>query len=848
VAVFYLRGMKHFIFFISAILLPMATDAQYQPVSVRPLLQSSMWEFRQANTADWKPTKIPASVHTALLQNAMIEDPYYRDNEEKLQWIEKEDWEFQTTFDVDSVTFAKKHIELVFKGIDTYAKVFLNDSLILETDNMFRSWNVDVKKLLQARGNKLHFYFESPLKKTDAAWKALGYELPGGQRTLSRKAQFHFGWDWGPKLTGCGILKTPEFLAWDDLLIENIMVSATSITPELAKMVAHFKYRSDFKGGVTLIAKQGKQKTVENRTFWEGVHEDSISFEVENPKLWWCAGMGEPHLYDFSFEIKRGYGVVDKKEVRMGIRTIELVTEKDAKGESFYFKLNGKPVFAKGANYIPMDMFQDRVNPMQYKKLLDDVLASNMNMLRVWGGGIYEDDIFYQLCDARGIMVWQDFMFACAMYPGNGSFLSTAAKEALYQIDRLRQHPCIALWCGNNENNEAWHNWGWQMQFNEAQRSQLWREYKTLFNDLLPTYVERNAGGVPYWESSPKYGRANPKSLTEGDSHYWGVWHDEEPFTVFDKKVPRFMSEYGFQSFPEWRTIQSFTLPEDQKLDSKVMLLHQKHPRGNALIAEYMKRDYRTPKSFEGFVYVSQLLQAEGMRTGIEAHRRNKPYCMGTLYWQLNDVWQVASWSSIDYFGRWKALQYYAREAYSPVAALPIVEDGILKIYGVNDLATEQNVTLQVRALSFDGKTLSDVTQTPPPISTDTSQLIWQAPTKTVLDKHKPESSVVEISLKAADGNLLYRRLCYLVPPKELSLSRANITMEVEQANEGYKLTLTSNRLAKNVFIGTEIDGHFSDNYFDLLPDEKKVVVFKTERVLEDMKAAFTAKSLIDAE
>jgi len=283
-------------------------------------------------------------------------------------------------------------------------------------------------------------------------------------------------------------------------------------------------------------------------------------------------------------------------------------------------------------------------------------------------------------------------------------------------------------------------------------------------------------------------------------------------------------------------------------LDSKVMLLHQKHPRGNALIAEYMKRDYRSPKKFENFVYVSQLLQAEGMRTGIEAHRRNKPYCMGTLYWQLNDVWQVASWSSIDYFGRWKALQYYAREAYSPVAALPIVEDDILKLYGVNDMSTEQSVTLQVRALSFDGKVLSDVTQIDTRISPDTSRIIWQATTKTVLDKNKPESSVVEITLKGADGKQLYRRLYYLVSPKDLSLPRANISMEVEQVNEGYKLTMTCNRLAKNVFIGTEIDGFFSDNYFDLLPDEKKVVVFKTERILDDMKAAFKTKSLEGAD
>jgi beta-mannosidase len=556
--------------------------------------------------------------------------------------------------------------------------------------------------------------------------------------------------------------------------------------------------------------------------------------------------MGEPHLYDFQLEIKQNGKLLDKADIRAGIRTIELVTEKDTKGESFYFRLNGKPVFAKGANYIPQDIFQDRVSPVRYKKLLDDAVAANMNMLRIWGGGIYEDDIFYQLCDARGILVWQDFMYACALYPGNGSFLKTAAKEAVEQIERLRQHPCIALWCGNNENNEAWHHWGWQMQFNEAQRTQLWRDYQILFNDLLRTYVERNGGGVPYWESSPKYGRGNPKSLTEGDSHYWGVWHDEEPFDMYNKKVPRFMSEYGFQSFPEWRTIQSFTLPEDRKLDSKVMLLHQKHPRGNALIAEYMKRDYITPKSFEDFVFVSQLLQAEGMRTAIEAHRRNKPYCMGSLYWQLNDVWQVASWSGIDCFGRWKALHYYAREAFSPVAALPIMDGEILKIYGLNDKPDTARLTLHVHAHTFEGKTLSDVTQIDTHITPDSSRMIWQGTLKSVLNKHKPENAVVEIVLKDSSSNIVYRRLYYPVPPKKMTLPKPDTEQKVEQINEGYAITLSADRLAKNVCISTEVNGSFSDNYFDLLAGEKKTIIFRTERILEDPKIAFKIRSLAD--
>lgn len=829
----------------------MLTEAQNQGTAlpIRQKLDAAKWEFRQAQTQDWKPTQVPVSVHSALLANGMIEEPFYRDNESKLQWIEEKDWEFQSYFTLDEATMSKKHIELHFQGIDTYAHIYLNDSLILETDNMFRSWKVEVKKWIKPGENRLSFYFDSPIKRMEPEWKNLGYELPGGIRTMSRKAQFHYGWDWGPRFVGCGILKSPELIAWDDFIIENIYVTTQKVTPQAAKMVARIRYRSDVQAPATFIARFEKRKSVEERTLSVGVKEDSVTWEVPDPKLWWCAGMGDPHLYDFNVEIRMGYKSVERQYVRTGIRTVELVTDKDEKGESFYFKLNGKPVFAKGANYIPQHIFQDKVRPEDYKRLLDDAVTSNMNMLRVWGGGIYEDELFYQLCDARGIMVWQDFMYACALYPSNGKFLKTAAKEALEQIERLKQHPCIALWCGNNENSEAWHHWGWQMQFTEAQRTQLWRDYNTLFNDMLRTYVDLFSGGVPYWESSPKYGRGNPKSLVEGDAHYWGVWHDEEPFEVFDRKVPRFMSEYGFQSFPEWRTIKSFTLPEDRELESKVMLLHQKHPRGNALIAEYMKRDYNSPKKFEDFTYVSQLLQAEGMRKGIEAHRRNKPYCMGTLYWQLNDVWPVASWSSIDCFGRWKALQYYAREAFSPVAALPRLEDEMLVIYGVSDLPDSARVTLEVRAFDFSGAKLSDITLPDLTLSPDSSHQIWRNTLKAVLNKNKAEKSVVQIRLKDTAGKIMYERLFYAVSPKKLELPRARVNIEVAQHEEGYLLTLYSERLAKNVFLQTDADGFFADNYFDLLAGERKTVLFKTKSILDDGgKGAFSTKSLVDTE
>lgn len=820
----------------------MFANAQAPLAPIRQVIDVA-WQFRKAHDAQWMDTRVPASVHNSLLKNGVIEDPFYRDNEEKLQWIEQEDWEFHSEFDVDLAVFDRKHIDMTFRGLDTYAQVYLNDSLILDADNMFRSWRVDVKKYLKAKGNTLHVYFESPVKKTAKDWANLGYELPGGPRTLTRKAQFHYGWDWGPRFVGAGIYNKPELTGWDDFIIDNVWILPVEVDEKRAKMVARYTYRSDKRLSVSIHTRIDNTKAIEDRIIEIGNNRDSVTFDIYNPKLWWCNGMGAPNLYDITLEVRHGVKLIDEKKTRTGVRKIELVREKDAKGETFYFKLNGKPVFCKGANYIPQDIFQDRVTPEKYRALIDDVVGANMNMLRVWGGGIYEDNLFYELCDSHGILVWQDFMYACAMYPGNGRFFKTAAAEALEQVERLRNHPSIALWCGNNENNEAWHNWGWQMQFNEDQRTSLWRDYQNMFNVLLPNYVEADAEGVPYWESSPKYGRGNPKHQFEGDAHYWGVWHDEEPFEMFAKKVPRFMSEYGFQSFPEWRTIESFTTPEDRKLDSKVMLLHQKHPRGNALIAEYMKRDYHTPADFESFVYVSQLLQAEGMRKGIEAHRRAKPYCMGTLYWQLNDVWPVASWSSIDSYGRWKALHYYAKEAFSPMAALPVVEDDILKIYGVADIPHDTTATLEVRILQFDGDVQHSETIPNVRLSNDSSRMIWQGSLKSILRKTKKQSAVAEIVLKTGN-DIAYRRLFYFVPPKDLNLPTTKITMAVSEANNGYKLTLTSEKLAKNVLLSTQADGMFSDNYFDLMPGEKKEIFFKTERILDNWKEAFKARSL----
>jgi beta-mannosidase len=813
--------------------LPMDASSQI-PKPVAKFLIDGNWQMKQADSTDWLAVQLPSSVHTALIQHKKIEDPFYRDNEEKTQWIETKDWEYELTFDVPEEVLAKTHVDLKWAGLDTYAQIYLNDTLVLETNNMFRTWQTDVKKWLKPTGNVLHVYIESPVNKPKPEWDALGYTLPGGIRTMTRKAQYHYGWDWGPKLTGCGIYKKPELVGWNDFIIDDFRVTMREYTPEKAIMVARFLYRADQGGVVATSLRRDKTKDVGDLTLRAGVSEDSIIFTIDNPRLWWCRGMGEQYMYDVKLEIKRGYTLLDAAYTRTGLRTTELVRESDEKGTTFYIKLNGKPVFCKGANYIPLEVFNDRATPEKYSRIIGDAVEGNMNMLRVWGGGVYEDDAFYELCDAKGIMVWQDFMYACALYPGNGAFMKNAAAEAYENIVRIRKHPSVVLWCGNNENNEAWHNWGWQMNFTEEQRTRLWSHYKLLFNEILPTYVSNYADGVPYWESSPSFGRANQKSLTEGDAHDWGVWHDEAPFSRFETHVPRFMSEYGFQSFPEWSTIEQFSLPEERYLDSKVMMMHQKHPKGNQLIATYMKRSYQVPKDFKHFTYLSQLLQAEGMRTGIEAHRRNKPYCMGTLYWQLNDVWPVASWSGIDYFGNWKALHYYARSAFAQVAVVPEVQKDKLKVYLTAEVPDTAHVTLRIKAMGTDGDVVFELEKPNLTVTNDRAEMVWSESLTDILKGQRRENTFILLTLHdVISGVEIHRRVLYLAEPKDMKLSDTKPKVEVIQNGNECTVKLQSDRLVRGVRLYLPKAKKYSDNYFDLLPGEAKTVIINLESALE---------------
>ncbi|HVO76874.1 MAG TPA: glycoside hydrolase family 2 protein, partial [Candidatus Bathyarchaeia archaeon] len=622
------------------------------------------WEFRRVSEGTWRRATVPGCVHTDLYDRGLIPDPFYGDNERALQWIENEDWEYRTTFDADADFLSRERIEIDFAGLDTYADVYLNDSLIIRADNMFREWRSSCKGLLRDKGNELRVYFHSPVEAVRARWQSLGRELPGGPRVLTRKAAYQYGWDWSPRYVTSGIWRPVRLVAWDQARIKNLWIVQHQLTSERADLAASFEIESTARQTVTMSIYIGNESyKVFDVDLLPGSNDVSLDFSIPRPELWWANGLGEPRLYDFLGEMRAGGVLLDWTSRQFGIRTIDLVREKDAAGTSFYFRLNGVPVFMKGANYVPQDCFPSRLSGERHEFLVASAANAGMNMLRVWGGGVYEDDDFYSLCDKYGILVWQDFMFACGMYPADSLFLDNVREEASENVTRLRSHPCLALWCGNNEIDEGWHHWGWQGEFgySAVDSARVWGDYVKLFHELLPAVVEKYDPGAAYLPSSPVHGRADPRSLTEGDSHYWGVWHDGEPFEAYTRNIPQFMSEFGFQSFPPLAAIESFARPEDWRVDSPVMLAHQKNPRGNEIITTYLERSYRTPRDFASFVYVSELLQAEGMKTGIEAHRRAKPYCMGSLYWQLNDCWPAVSWSSIDYYGNPKALYYYAR-------------------------------------------------------------------------------------------------------------------------------------------------------------------------------------------
>ena len=791
------------------------------PNTNKKILLHSNWQFRQAGKEKWYPAEVPGTVHTDLLNNNLIPDPFFRDNEKKLQWIENEDWEYKTIFDLSDDTFERRIINLVFDGLDTYAKVYLNDHLIITADNMFRKWEYDCKGIIDKKGNVLRILFKSPIKTVDsfanAYYKKEGIKgLPGGNRVFARKAAYHYGWDWAPRFVTSGIWRNVYLETWSTKSIGDLAVDITGLNEskadvilraEIAEEIIRYLREGDVldEEEINYSITDMKGNEIKFETINRGylvytkslpdykIEEVLFKFEINNPKLWWCNGLGDPYMYKYKFIIKKGDEVIDEKIFSFGVRKIELVQEKDSGGESFYFKLNDVPVFMKGANFIPMDCFLPNVTKEKYQKIIKDVKESNMNMLRVWGGGVYEDNEFYNQCDENGILVWQDFMFACAMNPGDSAFLNNVKLEAKDNIKRLQNHPCIALWCGNNEVDEGWNNWGWQKEFNyDGKDSAFIRDaYLKLFNDILPECLNvkgkenRIVTDIPggeypynfirdnkyfcrnYVPTSPKIGWGHPEAMKEGDSHYWGVWWGMEPFDVLEKKIPRFMSEYGFQAFPNMETIEKFTLPEDRFLYSDVLKSHQKHPVGYETIQKYMEREYNVPTDLKEYIRTSQLLQGYGLKKAIEAQRRAKPYCMGTLFWQLNDCWPGITWSAIDYYGNKKLLQSVVSKCYEKILVSPTIEDSLLKVFIISDKLTKTDGALYLNLKNaITGETVyyKEINNE---IPENSSKIYFQTDLNSLLGNMNKDELILDCKFISTDNSEEYNNNLIFVKPKE---------------------------------------------------------------------------------
>ncbi|MDN5213993.1 hypothetical protein QQ020_18095 [Fulvivirgaceae bacterium BMA12] len=793
------------------------------------------WKFKEEGTDSWYHATVPGCNFTDLLSNELIGDPFYRDNEEHLQWIEKKDWVYETDFIITAAELDHARIELVCKGLDTYATIYLNDREIASNDNQFVECVTEVRPDLVVGKNKLRIHFHSPIAYVREKAEKVGITYPAGNdhsddklSVFSRKAPYHFGWDWGPRFVTSGIWR-PVFLKF----IKNINIVDSYFKPEIIsenKAVIHVSIsltaheKSEAK--LTISCLNEALNTTNHIAFLEkGHNEVKIKFSVNNYKKWWPRGFGEAHLYHFAVNIKDHHGSTCSIFKKVGIRKIEVINKPDEHGESFYFQVNGVPVFAKGANYIPQDSFLTRVSEERYHQLYADVLAANMNMIRVWGGGIYEDDLFYDLADQHGILVWQDFMFACTLYPGDASFLQNVEKEAISNIKRLRGHASIALWCGNNEVRVGWHHWGWQEEYNYSKDDQQWlfRDYKQLFEKLLPEVVAEHDPERFYFPSSPISNFEEEKDFSVGDVHYWGVWHKEAPFSDYEKCVPRFMSEYGFQSFPIFESVKKYTLAEDWDINSPVMKLHQKHPRGNQLIKDYLLQDYNEARDFESFLYLSQILQAHGIKIAIEAHRRNKPYCMGSLYWQLNDCWPVASWSGIDYYGRWKALHYFVKKAFKDILLSCKIADDHLSTYLISDRLENEKGRLYLQILTLDGEVVTDLKEEVE-LKANTSYLYKKHDLKGLIGSNDIHNLVIYAGIEIKN-ELMSENIYYLVPTKDLMLRKPAIKYSVKHENDQLKVLLQSDVLVKNLYLRFDgLSANFSDNFFDLMPKREKEV------------------------
>ena len=800
---------------------------------------SGKWNFRQFETSEWLPTTVPGGVYTDLLALGKIPDPFIGDNEKTVQWIAEVDWEYHSIFSADPKLMDEQQVMLVCDGLDTLADVYLNGEYLGHADNMFRSWEFEVKTLLRPGENELLIHFGAPVAYIRGKQAQLplqgGGDIPGGPHL--RKAPCHWGWDWGPKLPVIGI--------WKDIRLEGYSIARLSDVHvrqdhEDEGVVISVDIEAEdwsdesLKAILTITEPDGTTQEITQplMDFPDGEYPFvTLEAKIPEPELWWPNGYadgGQEHkigaqpLYGVQVILKSGDQLLDQREYHVGLRTIELVQDPDAWGKTFTFYVNGIPIFAKGADWIPSDSFPTRVTRDSLEGLIRSAAQANMNMLRVWGGGYYPEDSFFDLCDQYGILIWQDFMFACGIYPADADFHENVHIEAIENVRRIRHHPSLALWCGNNEMEQGWVDWGWNKP-NDPLNQHLKAGYDRMFHHMLPEIVEDEDPDTEYWPSSASSNTAfeNPNEQEQGDCHYWAVWHGRRPFTAYRSQFPRFMSEFGFQALPPLKTIQTYAGPADQNMTSYIMEHHQRSGSGNGLMIAQMTDTFRMPKNFECLVYLSLLLQAEGIRYGVEHWRRNRQRVSGTLIWQLNDCWPVASWASLDYFGRWKALHYAAKRFYAPLL-LSVEDNGPkMEVHLTSDLIEPVDVLVRWQLASVTGEVhKSGEKMVRAAALQDTLVGVYDFAAE-VMDGGTLSASarrlvfICEFSSEA--HHLSGHQLTTFVPNKHLELQDPALLTNISEKESLLTIGVRASSLARFVELSLEgADVVFSDNYFDV--------------------------------
>lgn len=809
------------------------------------------WSFCQADEGIWREAQVPGCNFLDLMRHDLVPDPFISLNEKEVQWVGQKDWEYKRSFELTEDEVKYDEILLDAKMLDTLCDVYVNEQFLFHGDNCFIPYSHAIKPLLKPGENEIRILFHSPVKYVEERHAACpAPRNANGQDGIVyiRKPQCHFGWDWGPVLPCSGITKDIGLVFVDGARIEYLKPEQ-----ELKEESAHVNVTVDvnayanreYECEIVLIHPDGRKDSSTVPVPQSNHGTITTKFIIEHPELWWTRELSRKDvqpLYTIQATLFADGKPVDGQSKKIGIRTMGLNREKDAYGQNFQFRLNGVPLFIKGTNYIPADSFVTRFDEQKLHYLLDAVLFSNMNMIRVWGGGYYESDEFYQACDERGILVWQDFPFACQAYPFfDHAFLANVKKEVAHNVRRLCHHPSLALWCGNNEIESMYYLW--------RNMKEYLRWTKLFFYDILEPELRKQDLHTPYIPGSPTGISYNDGVNADnvGDTHLWNVWHGLQPMNYYRKRMTRFCSEFGFESLPDLKAIEQFATPTDYALDSEVFTAHQKCTSGNDKMIFYIASRFHLPKHFEDYIYLSQVAQLECVADATEHWRRNKGRCNGSMYWQLNDCWGVCSWSSMDYYGNYKALQYGARHFNAPLSLSIEDTDRQVKIFALNDLTTDHDVEMEYEIFDFTKGTLKTEKRAFR-IKRLSNKKAFCLNAPAIKSRYRAKTTGIAARLYE-NGKLLQQKTVLFDHEKNLRLPHANLKTNIMADGNQLKITVKTDTFARLVKVESNRSTlPFSDNFFDILPNEEKTVTINVEDGMtpEELKKSIRVYSLCD--